>query len=214
MMKADHGIDGVHGMVATRTEDGDALPSHDRETIGIAEAVPPGDLFAALLSGDRGWFHTDAITVRRSAFERAGLFDEDLALSQDWEMWVRLAAVCRLEAGSLEEPIAVRRWHAGNRAREDNPLWTDAACARTSSALRWARTQGLPGRQLQLLRELLVTDIVHRRLGGRTRARRALHVAWRTLRYGLRHPGLPPFVAAEAAREVCRRLPTLSEGSG
>lgn len=52
---------------------------------------------------------TPSIIVRREAYEQLGGFDERLACSEDWEMWVRIAAHYPIWYES--EPLAVYRMH-------------------------------------------------------------------------------------------------------
>ncbi len=52
---------------------------------------------------------TPSIVVRRSVYERLGGFDERLLCSEDWEMWVRIAA--SYDVWYEPEPLAVYRMH-------------------------------------------------------------------------------------------------------
>jgi len=49
------------------------------------------------------------VLVRKSLFEKAGYFDPDLKQLVDWEMWVRIMAVCRV--GFIDEPLMSFRLH-------------------------------------------------------------------------------------------------------
>ena len=50
--------------------------------------------------------------IRRSALERAGLFDPDAVPADDWDMWLRLAATG--DIGFVDRPLIGWRRHAGN----------------------------------------------------------------------------------------------------
>jgi len=58
--------------------------------------------------------------IRRDAFDRVGLFNEDrrLLCFEDWEMWTRLAAVGPIQY--LREPLARHRFHPGNTEKPLN----------------------------------------------------------------------------------------------
>lgn len=53
--------------------------------------------------------------VRRSIFDRAGLFDENLTASEDWDLWIRIAKVC--EVYCVDLPLAKYRLHISNMHR-------------------------------------------------------------------------------------------------
>ncbi len=52
------------------------------------------------------------VLVRRTRFERAGLFDEGLRLGQDWDMWIRIAWTCRI--GIVDAPLLYFNFHSGS----------------------------------------------------------------------------------------------------
>lgn len=55
--------------------------------------------------------------VRRAWLERAGLFDEGMRFVEDWDLWLRMAALgCRMEW--LREPVYLYRMHGGNMVRQ------------------------------------------------------------------------------------------------
>lgn len=58
---------------------------------------------------------TSTVLVHKSCFRKAGLFNEKYWYSQDWDMWLRLAAYYRGDC--LEEPLAEYRLHGDNRSR-------------------------------------------------------------------------------------------------
>lgn len=82
----------------------------------MKERVPPDRLFEAQdPMGTFGYCTTGGWVVKRSIFDKTGLFDECLRLHQDTAMLVKLAAVGRMVAGRLDEPVAMRRVHDNNR---------------------------------------------------------------------------------------------------
>ncbi|TFW36003.1 glycosyltransferase family 2 protein [Massilia horti] len=60
----------------------------------------------------RAWVGHPAVFVRKRAFERVGLFDEQLKYAMDVDLWLRLGAVAR--PGALNRPLTVFREHAGS----------------------------------------------------------------------------------------------------
>ena len=195
MMEADPSIDGVYGAASVRVEQQHApMPYGEDELTTLRRPIPPEELFATLLLGDLGRFCTLGITVRRSMFDQVGPFDEGLRLAQDSAMWLRMAAVGKLVAGSIARPIAMRRRHATNRSRVDNPEWQGAGCAYVWSVLKWAHARGLaPARQAQLARGLALA-IVGRREGPGPLGQ-AARIGRRTIRYGVAYPAVLPELA-------------------
>ena len=67
-------------------------------------------------------FVHSSIVVRRALLERAGGYDETLAVAQDYDLWMRLARVTRL--ANLPEVLVVRRLDQAETCRLP---WPDAA---------------------------------------------------------------------------------------
>ncbi len=56
-----------------------------------------------------------SVLVRRALLDRAGGFDEDLVMSEDYELWLRLASLSEIDA--VPEPLTLvlrHRQHSGN----------------------------------------------------------------------------------------------------
>ncbi len=80
----------------------------------LSKDVPSDELFDALVFSSYGYFSTDAITLKKMVFTKVGLFDEGLKLAEDTLMWLKLACICNLAAGNINQPIAIRYVHAEN----------------------------------------------------------------------------------------------------
>ncbi len=85
----------------------------------VREELDQGDLFYYLLNGGMGHFHTTAITLRKSVFEKVGYFST-LKLHQDNHMFLRVAAKCILKAGEINKPVSKIRVHIDNRIKNVN----------------------------------------------------------------------------------------------
>ncbi len=120
ILESDPSVDGVYEAVGTVCE-GEAAAAFwhrahpDGNLTTITDALAPEDLFDRLIGGRHGYFHTDGILVRRSLFDRTGLFPPHLRMCQDTCMWLKMALAGRLVGGSLDEPVAMRRVHGENR---------------------------------------------------------------------------------------------------
>lgn len=80
----------------------------------VSHALPPAELYRSLLFLSHGCFHTSAITIRKEAFAKTGLFNTKLRQGEDTELWLKLSLKSVLVAGSIKEPIAIRRVHNTN----------------------------------------------------------------------------------------------------
>jgi glycosyltransferase involved in cell wall biosynthesis len=87
----------------------------------ISRSIPPKRLLHYLLRGTYGHFTTNAITLKKSCFDKVGYFNSELTLHQDTEMWFRLAHLCNLQPGNLKEPVAAYRKYPGNRIIGHSP---------------------------------------------------------------------------------------------
>ena len=73
--------------------------------------IDTSDEFLRALFARRLWKATSAISLRREAAIRAGMFDERLRRRQDMDFLARLAGVAR--CGSLDEVLWVKYWTPG-----------------------------------------------------------------------------------------------------
>jgi glycosyltransferase involved in cell wall biosynthesis len=88
------------GMVCTRcvlhgSADGDGRASHD--------VAMSGRLFQALALNC--FVFTPSVVIRRDCIEEVGLFQESLSVSEDFNLWLRIAARWRI--AYLPEPLAI-----------------------------------------------------------------------------------------------------------
>ena len=101
-----------------------------QETLTLTDTVPPEELFSVLFSRHplvKGQFCTDGITVKKSVFQKVGLFNTELRLRQDIHLWRRMAGFCRLYAGEIKQSTAMRVIHQHNRmtVKEDHNQYID-----------------------------------------------------------------------------------------
>ena len=131
--------------------DGDtALVYTDRFNVGDRGWLPPvqghiqppfeGDVFQDLLLKGN-YITTSSVLVRRALFLELGGFRADLPVTEDWDLWIRLAErhlvkVCR-------EPLVNYRLHPGQISKNCMRMWY-ASNEVTRSALRLQRGRGLP----------------------------------------------------------------------
>ena len=97
LFNADPEIEGVYEAVGAHFENEAArqrwqtLGWGNHLLITMSEPIPPEHLFTALVKGGYGSFSIIGLVVKRSLFEKTGLFDECLRLHQDTAMLVKMA---------------------------------------------------------------------------------------------------------------------------
>jgi glycosyltransferase involved in cell wall biosynthesis len=77
----------------------------------------PGDTLRSMLWGDATCNIT--VVVRRECFDRVGFFDESLATSEDWDMWLRAAV--HYDFVFVDRVLAHIRRHDGNATSVQGP---------------------------------------------------------------------------------------------
>jgi len=163
----DPTLDGVYEAIGTHIEDqagnkqwrATGKPANYLTT--IKQRIAPDHLFEKLCGEYIGHFSLDGLVVKRTVFERAGLFDEHLRLHQDTAMMYKLAGVARLAPGSLDQPVAMRRVHAHNRITAPRPP-ADVYEKRMllfDTVWQWAR-RNLPPEKTRLLLELYLRAVM------------------------------------------------------
>jgi glycosyltransferase involved in cell wall biosynthesis len=117
----------------------------------LRESVAPECLFEALMDGEAGFFSGDGLVVKKSLFDKTGVFDTGLKAAEDTAMWVKMAASGNLLPGRLKDPVAVRRVHSSNTTHKfssDYPLF-HWQCRRL--LWHWGRSMGLSKERQSLL---------------------------------------------------------------
>lgn len=90
----------------------------DGRHYSITEPVDPANLFYYLLTGEKGYFNTNSITVKKSALIEAGMFNEQLKLHEDTELWLKLAKKFKIIAGVLDRPLSLVTVHGNNTIKQ------------------------------------------------------------------------------------------------
>jgi glycosyltransferase involved in cell wall biosynthesis len=141
----DASVEGVYGCVKAEFDTPELkqkfLSRYESEYTTTSERIEPEDLLYKLLFGGGGRFHTNAVTLRKTVFNKTAMFDTELKMAQDSELWARLAATCKLVPGQIEQPVAVRRIHASNRIHADEAVILKYKTMMYSKLLVWGINQ-------------------------------------------------------------------------
>jgi len=77
--------------------------------------IHPNQLFTYLITQPRERFHLNALILRKELANRINGFNETLKQTQDTDFIWRVALQGKLYPGLIDQPIAMRRVHIGNR---------------------------------------------------------------------------------------------------
>lgn len=84
--------------------------------------APRGHVFDRLLPRNRIWGGSSAVLIRREAFDLAGPFDVGLRAAEDFDMWLRIAKVGRVDLADAD--LVGIRDHATNTSK-NSPYMLD-----------------------------------------------------------------------------------------
>ncbi len=156
ILHANLHIDGVYNALGVHIYDKSEQDRSNLKITTIKHAIPSHNLFEEMAPiGRAGYFHGDTLTVRRDVFEKVGYFDTTLELSQDTQMWVKMAANTSLVSGIMDKPVAMRGVHLCNRIK-DKVKFNYFRPLLFLSLFEWARNRDLPLHRKRLLWDRLV----------------------------------------------------------
>lgn len=162
LFKEQPDIDGVYEAIGTHFQNEAARQSwfaagHDSGLTTMNQTVPPERLFETMMKGDQGHFSGDGLVVKRTIFEKSGLFDERLIYYQDTDLWTKMAATARLVPGHLDRAVAMRRIHGHNRfpARQSLVIRQKYGVMMWRNLWRWSLQRLEPARQELLFGKFL-----------------------------------------------------------
>jgi glycosyltransferase involved in cell wall biosynthesis len=141
----------------------------------------PHDTLRSMLWGDATCSVT--VVVRRECFERAGYFDESLATSEDWDMWLRFAF--HYDFVFVDRVLAHLRRHKGNVTNTQGPSYAAFLGSRRKVLDKFFKRGDLPPRIAAMksaaYRNLYIYEgNIWLALGERKRALRAFGLAVRS----------------------------------
>ncbi len=79
---------------------------------GLKPSKVSGTNFQELIEWG-GHYPTSTIMLRKDCFKRVGLFDENFARLEDFDMWLRISRLYRIFP-VIDQPLGIYRWHDNN----------------------------------------------------------------------------------------------------
>ncbi len=134
-LERNAGVDAVCGVTRIVHESETESPA----TLELPADTPPARVLAELLR-ERFW-HADALTVRRSLWDRAGGFPTHLRMAEDCHLWFRMAILGRIVPSPERRPVAVYRRRPGSAhvGGLESKRWLLRAMVETA---KWTRATG------------------------------------------------------------------------
>lgn len=194
IFEADASVDGVYEAVGIHFENEAVEQRWDisrgkQRLTTMKKPVSPENLLAALAlqRGSIGKFSIIGLVIKRDLIDRTGYFDSHLRLAQDTALMIKMAAMGRLVAGDLVNPVAMRRVHETNRSSVVRPAGEvfQNRMAVADTLLAWGRSHVTPQQQ-RILEGYRIRIEKERPIRGQTPTRlgRALNLVM----VGLRQP--------------------------
>ncbi|MBC3757756.1 glycosyltransferase family 2 protein [Hyunsoonleella sp. SJ7] len=116
----------------------------------VTQKIPPDVLFEALISGKYSHFHINGLTVKRSVFDRTGLFNEALVVAEDTDIFWKMAMTSRLETGVIDKALAIRGVHEEN-VFDRKDIYKGYTIKMYESLIYWSVTNGISRKRIDTL---------------------------------------------------------------
>ena len=111
----DHSVEGVYNAIGAHFyKESSLVEKQPLQLTTVSNAIVSEDLFKTLLSGSFGYFSIDGLTVKQSVFNKTGLFNSALVVTEDTDLIWKMALKCILVPGLIEQPVAMRGVHDDN----------------------------------------------------------------------------------------------------
>jgi glycosyltransferase involved in cell wall biosynthesis len=120
------------------------------ELYTVSEKIKSEELFEILLSGKKGHFSIDGLTVKKSVFDSIGFFNESLMVSEDTDVFWKMALKCQLETGIIDKPVAQRGVHENNVFDKED-LYKKDILKRYESLIFWSAKKQIPLSKIDVL---------------------------------------------------------------
>lgn len=191
ILQSDTNIDGVYNALGVHIYDENERERVKSHLTTVNYPIQPENLFEEMDPlGNSGYFSGDALTVRRCVFDKVGLFDETLKVSEDTQIWVKMAAKATLIAGVIDRPVAMRGVHSNNTIR-DTAKFDYYRLLLFLSLFKWAEKNNL-----SINRKLLIWDKLykayHYRLSAQSKSviLKKIQISLFLIRHGIPSPYL------------------------
>ncbi|TGV04417.1 glycosyltransferase family 2 protein [Flavivirga rizhaonensis] len=131
-------IEGVYNAISAHFyREGSKAEKEQLSLTTIKKRIAAEVLFEALLLGSEGHFSIDGLTLKKSAFNKVGYFNQTMLVSEDTELIFKLSLKCKLQSGIIDKPVAMRGVHGSNVFNRED-LYAEHRIKMYQSLLFWA----------------------------------------------------------------------------
>jgi glycosyltransferase involved in cell wall biosynthesis len=140
----DHNaIDGVYNAIGVHFYREAREEEKELELTTVTEEIKDTELFNYLLSGKKGYFSIDGLTLKKSIFNKVGYFNEELEAAEDTDLILKMAIKCKLYTGVIHKPLAIRGVHHENVFNQVN-LYKTYQSKMYESLIHWGIHKKIP----------------------------------------------------------------------
>lgn len=150
ILEEDQSIDGVYNAISAHFYRNFSKDEQDKlKLTTIREKVNSDKLFENMgPMGHLGYFSGIGLTVKRSIFDKIGLFNESLEVAEDTELWLKMSLKTRLVGGILDKAVSIRGVHDSNVSFKAESLYNANLLKMYSSLYYWSKANNVEIRKL------------------------------------------------------------------
>lgn len=125
----DSSVDGVYNSMGVHYYSESAKNTFSEtvklELLTFSEEVPPQEVLSVLLGSHptvSGSWGIDGLTLKKSLFNRSGVFNTNLRLQQDFDLYIKMSMVGKFVAGNIVSPVCIRGVHEQQRSTDSKAM--------------------------------------------------------------------------------------------
>ncbi|GAL81805.1 glycosyl transferase family protein [Algibacter lectus] len=153
LFKEDQITEGVYNAIGAHFYK--EVSSQERQRLNltsVTEVIEAKQLFNILLSGRLGYFSIDGLTVKKTVFNKTGVFNNTLKVAEDTDLIWKMALKCKLVSGVIDEPVAMRGVHDGNVFNNED-LYEEYNLKLFESILFWSAKNNIDIKKIERIIE-------------------------------------------------------------
>ena len=131
-----------------------------KELTTLPGKVAPNELFLSLLwlhEKVNGYFSVDTLTIKKNVFVKKTEMFNNLKLHEDTVFIIQLAMTCKLEAGSIEDPLAMRGVHDNNRI-VNRPAKSRRLILQWDALYKWSKKTQQNSHMIRLFKNSMIKE--------------------------------------------------------